>query len=188
MYKNCVTEKSAIHQRQFEAAFLDILVETGYDDITVTEICRQAGLSRKIYYTLFERKSDVFYALLDHTIMDFQTYQPDPSVGEGGMHRFLGFWRSQKRLLDALEREGSISILTDRLIRHALQEDSVAKYCFGGNYGRESLKFCLSGIFALVLDWHKHGFDKSIDEMSALLMYLLRNPPVKNTLDFNPYA
>lgn len=191
MYKNCVTEKSAIHQRQFEAAFLDILAETCYDDITVTQICQRAKLSRKIYYTLFEKKSDVFYALLDHTLMDFQTYQPDDSVGQGGLHRFFGFWREQKRLLDVLEREESSALLTERAVRHAVSEDSMAKYCFGtakSEYGRESLKFYISGIFSLVLDWHKQGYDKSIDEMSALLMYLLQTPPVKQELGFNPYA
>ena len=191
MYKNCVTEKSAIHQRQFEKAFLDILADTSYDDITVTEICQRAGLSRKIYYTLFERKADVFYAMLDHIIMDFQTYRPDASVGAGGLHRFFGFWQEQKCLLDALEREGSSALLAERVVRHALSEDSVAKYCFGtdaSKYGRESLQFYISGLFSLVLDWHKHGYDKSIDEMSEMLLYLLQTPPVKNPLGYNPYA
>ena len=191
MYKNCVTEKSTIHQRQFEAAFLELMSQVPYDDITVTQICQQAGLSRKIYYTLFDRKADVLYALLDHTIMDFQGYQPDDSIAPGGLHRFFGFWREQKKLLDVLEREGSSALLTERVIRHTMSEDSMARYCFGtegSDYGRESLKFYISGIFALVLDWHKHGYDKSIDEMSAMLLYLLKTPPVKNKLPFNPYA
>ena len=84
-----------------------------------------------------------------------------------------------------------MSLLTERAVRHAMSEDSMAKYCFGtakSEYGRESLKFYISGIFSLVLDWHKHGYDKSIDEMSKLLLYLLQTPPVKQKLGFNPYA
>lgn len=190
MYRNCVTEKSALHQRLFEAAFLDILAETSYDDITVTQICKQAGLSRKIYYTLFEKKKDVFYALLDHTLMDFQSYQPDPAVGTGGLHRFFGFWQEQKKLLDALEKEQSSSILTERAVRHVIAEGSMAGYCFdtiSSEFGRESVKFYISGLFALLLDWHKQGYDKSIDEMSRLLMYLMMPPPLKNTLGFALY-
>ena len=191
MYKNCITEKSTIHQRQLEAAFLEVLSQVPYDDITVTQICQQAGLSRKIYYTLFERKADVLYALLDHTLLDFQSYQPEDTRMQKGLHRFFCFWRDQKKLLDALAREGISSLLTDRAIRHTMSEDSMAKICFGteeSEYGRESMKFYISGIFALILDWHKHGYDKSIDEMAAMLMYLLKTPPVKNKLPFNPYA
>ena len=64
MYTLCSTEKTADQQRIFEKTFLQMLLESNYDDITISELCRRAGLSRRIFYRLFERKSDVLYALL----------------------------------------------------------------------------------------------------------------------------
>jgi len=39
--------------------------------------------------------------------------------------------------------------------------------------------FYVSGIFALVMDWHQSGYARSIDEMSELLNSLMRKSPVK---------
>ena len=61
MYTLCATEKTAMQQRQFEEAFIELLREYPYDTITISQLCRYAGLSRKIFYRLFERKSDVLY-------------------------------------------------------------------------------------------------------------------------------
>lgn len=190
MYTLCTTEKTALQQRQLERAFLAVSLEMPYDDITISEICRRAGLSRKIFYRLFEKKADVLYALLDHTLLDSESYQPDPSVGDGGMHRFLAFWREQKDLLDVLKRNQNSTLLTDRALRHILSEDSEIRRCFGTDdteHGREALLFYISGLFALVLDWHNQDFAQSIDQLSQTLMYLMMTPPVKHPLLGNPY-
>lgn len=185
MYKLCTTEKTALQQRQFEAAFLAVAQEMPYDDITISEVCRRAGLSRKIFYRLFDKKADLFYALLDHTLMDGEIYQPDPSVGEGGLHRFLAFWQMQKPLLDVLKQNQIGTLLTERAIRHVLREGTDIRHCLGidsGKYGRESLLFYISGIFSLILDWHDQNYAQSIDQLSEAMMYLMTTPPAKHPL------
>ena len=112
MYTLCSTEKTADQQRIFEKTFLQMLLESNYDDITISELCRRAGLSRRIFYRLFERKSDVLYALLDHTILEEESYEPDESVCTGDLPRFFAFWKEQKDLLlfiDSLRVNGSDS-------------------------------------------------------------------------------
>ncbi|MBQ7001847.1 MAG: TetR/AcrR family transcriptional regulator [Oscillospiraceae bacterium] len=185
MYTLCTTEKTALQQWQFEQAFLEYSLEVPYDDITISELCRRAGLSRKIFYRLFDRKADVLYALLDHTMLDAAGYTPDPSVGPGELHRFLAFWRSQKPLLDVLQMNRSSSMLTEAAIRHMKRENSKFLHCFGtdeAGYGREILLFYVSGIFSLLLDWHQQDFSASIDQMADALMYLLSTTPIKHTL------
>lgn len=183
MYTLCITEKTAMQQQQFEQAFLQMALEMEYDCITVSDLCRRAGLSRKIFYRLFERKADVLYALLDHTLIKSTTYVPDESVGPGELHRFFAFWRTQGDLLEALVRLHNSHILTDRVIRHVLNEESGTVHTFGadvGKYGLETMSFYLTGIMTLVLTWHKQDYNHSIDEMSELLMHLLSTPPIKH--------
>lgn len=183
MYTLCSTEESAAQQRRFEEALLPLLLEQPYDSIRISELCRRAGFSRKVFYRLFEQKADVLYAMVDHTLLDFEHYQPDiPMCGDGGVHRFFGYWMEKKDLLDALIASQCSSLLTERAIRHVLSEDSYVRKTFGadsGSYGRETIVFFLSGLFSLVLDWHGSGYQRSIDEMSGLVMRLLTTPPVK---------
>ena len=46
MYKLCITEKSAKNQLVLEQAFLRLALQHNYDDVTISDICREAGLSR----------------------------------------------------------------------------------------------------------------------------------------------
>lgn len=184
MYKLCTTEKSAHQQRQIEQTFLSLMGKVPYDDIKISEVCRRSGLSRKVFYRLFEQKADVVYALIDHTILDFETYQPDISVvGEGGVHRFLGYWKEQHFFLDSLIKAQCSYLLTERAIRIVMQENAGILRSFGAEDSatrQETAIFFLSGLFALVLNWHKSGYEKSIDEMAALIMSLLTTQPIKH--------
>ena len=185
MYTLCVTEKTAAQQRQFEQTFLQMLLESHYDEITISDLCRRAGLTRKIFYRLFEKKADVLYALIDHTLLEAENYIPDESVGPGELHRFFAFWRHEKDLLDMLLKHQNSHMLTDRAIRHIFNENSRIVHTFGGDsgkFGMETILFYISGIFSLVLTWHQQGYQYSIDEMSAFLMQLLSTPPIKNQL------
>lgn len=185
MYTLCVTEKTAQQQHQFEQTFLQMLLESDYDSITISDLCRRAGLSRKIFYRLFEKKADVLYSLIDHTLMEASTYIPDESVGPGELHRFFAFWKTQEDLLDALLKHQNSHMLTDRAIRHVLNEDPSVVHTFGadvGKFGLETILFYLTGIFSLVLTWHQYGYNHSIDEMSRLLMDLLSTAAIKNPM------
>jgi len=184
MYTMCVTEKTAQQQQLFEQTFLQMLLESDYDDITISDLCRRAGLSRKIFYRLFEKKADVLYSMIDRSLMESDYYIPEESVGPGEFHRFFAFWQYKKDLLDALLKHQNSSLLTDRAIRFAMREEGSPVREFGAEKEKgcyEAIVFYLSGIFAVLLSWHARGYDKSIDEMSALMMDLLSSPAFQNT-------
>ena len=184
MYTRCTTEKTAQQQYTFEKVFLQMMLESHYDKITISDLCRRAGLSRKIFYRLFEKKADVLYSLIDHTLLQGSSYEPDTSVGPGNLHRFFAYWRTQEDLLDALLKHQSSALLTDRAVRFALNEETSLIHTFGadaGPFGFETIVYHMSGIFSLVLTWHQQGYSHSIDEMSGLLMDILCTPAIKNS-------
>ena len=185
MYTLCVTEKTSQQQYQFEQTFLQMLLECHYDEITISELCRRAGLSRKIFYRLFEKKSDVLYSLIDHTLLESSNYIPDSSVGEGDLHRFFAYWQTHDELLDALLKHQNSSLLTDRAVRFTLNEETTMVHAFGadeGRFGFETVVFYITGIFSLVLTWHLQGYTHTIDEMSQLMMDILMSPVIKHPL------
>ena len=104
MYSRCVSEKSAAQQRKFEAAMLELMKNRLFEEISISELCRFTGLSRKTFYRLYEAKADVIYGMIDHALLDAQGFVPDESVGPGGLHKFLAYWRSKKELLDVLQK------------------------------------------------------------------------------------
>ena len=189
MYQPCSTEKSAMQQRKFEECMIDLMLENHYDNISVSELCRYSGMSRKIFYRLFETKADVIYATVDHRILDAAAYVPGEGETDGGLHRFFGYWRTQQKFLDALHKNNISTILAQRAILYTMKEAPDCRQMFGSRKEEDSWEtmiFYLSGMFALVLDWHEHGFTRPIDELSELCMHLLTTPPIKNPWVLDP--
>ena len=186
MYSRCVSEKAVAQQRQFEAALLEMMKERLFEEISISELCRYTGLSRKTFYRLYDAKADVIYAMIDHAILDAASFVPDESVGPGGMHRFLAYWKSRKELLDMMGKNRISALLSQQAVIHIMNEAPEIVRCFGAEdsvFGRDKMIFYVTGIFSLVLAWHNRDFDLSIDEMSDLLMNLMTTVPVKEPLE-----
>lgn len=172
MYKLCVTEKSARNQVALEQAFLRLSLSRRYDDITITDICQEAGLSRKVYYRLFENKNDVLYALIDHTLGGLEAYEPDMEP----LHRFCRYWKEQRLLLDALDLTQCNALLLERAIRFVLNYNPSSLtdiYPDLLSWNRTTQVFLIAGLFGAMLDWHARGFDLSVEEVSRSLEALL---------------
>ena len=185
MYSLCVSEKSAAQQRKFEAALLEMMKERLFEEISISELCRYAGLSRKTFYRLYEAKADVVYAMIDHALLDAGSYEPDETVGPGGLHKFLAYWKSRKELLDMMQKNRISALLPQQAVQHVMREAPEIVRCFGADseYGREKMIFYVTALFALVQDWHSKDFERSIDELSAMMMQLMTTPPVKEPLE-----
>lgn len=179
MYRKCVNERSVQKQRSLENAFLALLLKMPYGEISVTKICEEAGISRRIFYHLFSGKEGALQGLIDHRILDLESYRTDLS---DQALRFFLYWQSQKDLLDALRQNQLWSIMLERMIGSALQEDyDVWRWLRADDPENrlDILVFDLSGIMGLVFRWHDSGFRKSPEQMAALITELTKKPLVK---------
>ena len=187
MYKRCTTEKAALQQRKLEECLLSVMQDKPYSEITVSSLCEQTDLSRKTFYRLFESKQDVLDSLIDRTLREYIRYPLPQSVDTAEVSpdllSFYCFWLDQRKLLDALSKNGMSTMLYDRSIRHILQEETDILRQLGIvpslQENTEALMFFLSGILTLVVGWHHTGYQKSPLQMAAITEKLLSQPPVR---------
>lgn len=179
MYKHCNTEESAQRQRQLEQCLLDLLTDTSYASITIGQICEQADISRKSFYRYFDSKDGCLHALLDHTIMDASTYYLSGNNADDSQAfyvRIFEFWKKQKPLLDALEKNGQSLQLLQRMIRYILEEEPEYARHMGipAHSVLEHVVYNVSGIMGLVLTWHHAGYPKTAVQMGDLLYQMIQ--------------
>lgn len=175
MYKYCATEESVRRQRQLEECLLELMLTENYPQITISQICDRAGISRKSFYRYFTSKEGCLYALLDHAIFDGTAYYlPDRPNAISTHHiyeRFFSYWKGKVSLLDALAKHSMGQLLTERMLNHISQEEREFRYLFGplAHESSERSIFYICGIMGLVLTWHRNGFHKSTTQMAILL-------------------
>jgi AcrR family transcriptional regulator len=181
MYKLCKSEHSALRQREMEQQLLKMMGTVRYEDITVSDLCTQAGFSRKAFYRYFSGKDGALRALLDHTLLEYPL--PVGPASEqaiySSMETYFRFWKSQKPLLDALARSGLTSELIQRSLILTMTDGSISVRRSPADdllTHEHVIVFTLSGLLSLVIQWHRNGFQESISRMAASAHRLLRQP------------
>ena len=178
MYRKCATDISAQNQRRVETALRELMLKQDFGDITVTDLCRKAGITRRIFYYLFNNKQDALYAMVDHAILDIESYM---SEGKDQTLRLFLYWRDQKDLLDALNRNQLSGLLLERMIESVLREDYDIWNLFQAEdpqNRQDIIVFNFSGIMGLIFSWYASGFQKSPEQMAALMVQLMKYPLV----------
>ena len=184
MYKLCKTEQSAARQRQLEEGLLQVMKNTNYELISISDLCNQMGIPRKSFYRYFSSKDGALYALIDHTLMEFEFFVEPYHIGEKrslqrDLERFFGFWKRQGTLLDALRKSGLSGVLIERSINYALSD-----VVFPGKFLPDEPKwvqnqvvmFSVCGLMSMMLQWHTEGCKQQIPEMARVAGRILTSP------------
>lgn len=183
MYKLCKTEQSANRQRALEQGLLEAMATQHFADISVSDLCQRMGVPRKSFYRYFDDKESALCALLDHSLMKFQSYALSHSaVGHRSTHSemelFFQFWVLQKPLLDALRRSNLTSLLISRSLLYT--NNAVIPQHFLPETNKEIrtqlTMFVVCGLMSLVLQWHRDGYPQSVSQMADVGVRLVTQP------------
>ena len=182
MYKLCKTEQSAARQRQLEKGLLQAMRMQHYENISISDLCDNLDIPRKSFYRYFSNKDGALFALIDHTLMEFEQSSGYPMGVRGSaladLERYFVFWYSQRDLLTALQRSRLSGLLVERATYHALRERLMPDYLL---YESErvqhlSLTFVVCGLISMVLAWHNDGYRESPAEIAGIAVALLSKP------------
>lgn len=190
MYKQCRTEQSAARQRELLDGLLEAMCQQHYDEITVSALCEQLQIPRKSFYRYFSSKEGALHALIDHALMDSESFD-EKRLSAGAddvrqeMERVFSYWLHKKKLLDALERSGLSGVLVQRAIGHSI---------FETNRGRRYLPpeeqsaqeyimlFQVSGLMSMVIQWHHDGYPQTVQQMAQIAIRLVSRSAGPNLL------
>ena len=184
MYKLCKTEQSAHRQRELERGLLAAMANHHYEEISVSDLCDQLEIPRKSFYRYFSSKDGALHALIDHTLLEYESFQSEKKsfrlrTYQTDLERFFLFWKEQKDLLDALDRSGISGVLVMRSVDHALSDVGVPNRFLQQKdmmVRQHATMFGVCGLMSMVLNWHKSGFSLSASEMAAIAVQLLTKP------------
>ena len=180
MYRQCTTEKTASQQRLFQNTLLTCMQDHLYQDISVTDLCHQTGLSRNVFYRLFDHKEDVLYSLIDLYFLECSQYVSANSSKEA-LLLYFSFWKKQKKLLDILDRNHLGGLLAMRASVFCQQTDISIRSYIDTEYSSfytEIFTFYIDGFIGLIIQWYRTGFARTEEEMADIAFQFISKPPL----------
>lgn len=181
------TELSASRQRRIEECLLQNMAQTNYDHISVADMCRQMGVSRRLYYTYFPDKESCLISLIDRILHESMEAVPislrkTDSIRDS-IIAYLLFWREHKQFLDVIVKHRLKGLLIERSYVYFLNDGSfILSYLNIPDAKSDNTVLWLyaAARFAVIFQWHEHNFSQSVEEMSLKYERLLRKPLIQD--------
>ena len=173
----CGNNKTALaSQRQISDAMMRLIREKPFAQITVSELCREAGISRQTFYTLFtSRENVVVFTLQAHycdapRMVNYET--GDRAHGLRALCRvYSEYMQSNQRLIKTL-----VDNHIDYLLYDSFFDALESCDCFLGGVDpctrRYAASFYAGGVSSVARRYAQEGCSTSADRLEELLMTL----------------
>ena len=152
-----------------------------FDKITVSQICQQAGLTRRTFYRNCRRKEDLVYYACDVLIDRLLENVDYTGTDARAMYlHFFSFWYEHRQFLRAVYRGGLFSLFGGRFVtvcdqrtRYPLQEDSLRDHRQPETARSFSNSFVLGGLANMLLTWTQEDFLSSPEDLTESVLFLV---------------
>lgn len=177
----CHTEYSSQKKALLENSLLNLMAQTPYQDITVTDLCRDVNIPRRTFYHYFGSKEDVLESIIETLVQqcflegDFRLH-PDTKHIEQRFARIFRFWDQENReKLNALIKNGLESRLLACSSRWVQKERSglIQQLNMDPKLVEIGLMVGITDFFTLLFYWSRGGYLETPEQMAKYAVAVL---------------
>lgn len=173
---------------KMDKALIALLEKKDFAYVTVSEICKQAGVNRSTFYLHYETLGDLLGETTRYLLDDFLSYFPldtqsiaarfrecDLSqlnfITDEYLHPYLTYIRDHRRVFAvALSNVSSFGFegVYKQLYTHIF-DPILARFQYPAEHRPYVMLFYMNGVNAIVTEWLKQGCKQSPEEVSAII-------------------
>lgn len=168
------TEASVSRQLKIEECLLQNMAQLSYDRISVADLCRQMGISRRLYYTYFPDKDACLISIIDRVVRESIESLPDVPVNSDSMFTvtvaYLRYWREHADFLDLVVRNNLKALIVERSFLYFKNHEQNVLNLLNTPQLKadDSILWLYVAIRYVVLwQWHENRYTLSVEEMAA---------------------
>ena len=185
MYKLCKTEESTARQKELENGLMELMLEVPFEEISVSSLCKFAGIPRNTFYRYFSSREDALIGLIDHTLMDasdnsIANWSGNAHLELDDLEHFFVYWQQKQRFLDAIVKNDRSWLLIERAIRMHEQKQAQTTAAFdAANFAKEQIPYIMTyGMVSILLRWHRCGYPAPPEEMAKVAFQMFASSSI----------
>lgn len=166
-------ESNKITRECIEAALILLMQKKEYNEITISEIVKRAGVSRTAYYRNYESKDDILKNLLHHVISNINAAISQFSYvteQESYWNALFVTTKAHAKSIYALLKAGFGHIILEEITKHMIvdimEKDMKSKY---------DMIFWSGAVYNVLTKWVQSGMEQTEDEMVQICLYIVEN-------------
>lgn len=176
-------------KKEIEDGLLELLQRVPFQQITITDLARHLGMSRKSFYHYFPNREACLESLMDRMIQEAAIYvtvnaYPEYflAYSQAAYVKNLEYWKSKSQFLNAIALNALDAVFLHRYIRYIMREDKTLHTLLSTTsveFDEDILLFYASGQLSLLMRWCQRGFTPSVEEMAQKYCRLLHTPLIQ---------
>ena len=132
-----------------------LFTERAYDELSMAQIAREAGISKALLYHYFPGKSDYFAATLQQKAVELAAVMEGVEDLESGLDRFLLWVEANKLGYAKLVRSAGIPEAGELMTQ--IRDATAARIVEAMGVPRTAVRAWLWFLDGAILDWIEHG-------------------------------
>ena len=180
------TIHAATRQLKIENCLLNNMLTIPYERISVADMCRQMGISRRLYYTYFPDKESCLLSLIDRYI-----YESIDAISFADITRnllaqtaaYLSYWKEHSDFLSMVCFQNMKSLVIDRSHLYFLNQNvDILEHLSTPEVKADDTTLWLFAAFrfTVLLQWHEQGYKLPVEEMAQKYLRMLTSPLLHN--------
>ncbi len=174
-------------RESIKRAFLALMKNCAYEEITVKDLAAEAMINRKTFYAHYESKEDLLKSMLVEMFDEIcgclmypkeePGMEPDSSRLRADVRRFLIVTTRYSDQLDLLVTDQTASMtfqVTDQVIQERAQMICVFREAAPGRVPMELYVMRLKNFFLSVMDWWLSQQEYTLEEAVEILVKVMR--------------
>lgn len=169
-------------------ALVTLLARKPFEYITVSEICKEAGVNRSTFYLHYENTLDLLSETTKQMMDSFLSYFPVETerittqfsncelnelnyISSEYLHPYLSYIKGN-RLVFSTAMAHSVSFGFDSIYRRMFQyifDPILARFRYPEGDRQYVMMFYLNGIIAIVVQWLNEGCEKTEEEIARII-------------------
>ena len=143
-----------------------MIIDRPFEEISITELVRRAGVSRNSFYRNFRDKDDVLRRYIEGETDEWMgqrgwTHIVDPKENKLRMEHLLTHMYEYRDFIAGLKRDGKMHLL-------AAEFERATKQNIGQYYDPWRLAFLIGGVYQLYVHWVETDYALPPKEVAAL--------------------
>ena len=164
-------ESTTLVKKCIVDALLILMNEKEFDDISITEICNKAGVSRMAYYRNYYTKKDIIIEYLKDIASDFKkeshSWQEKNEYTNKNVIRFLFTYFKKYAYFIRTLRNANLSGLLQEYLNYYL-ENETNTFIKNNTYEKYHMYSYSGALYNVYMKWLDNNMEESIDEMAEI--------------------
>ena len=173
---------------KMNTALISLLEKKEFAYITVSEICRVAGVNRSTFYLHYETMGDLLEETTRYLLEDFRACFPIDEqaitrrfqdvelsklnfITDEYLHPYLRYMRDHRRVF-VITLSNAVQFEVEKIYQRLYQyvfDPILERFHYSEAYRPYVMRFYLNGVNAIVTEWLKTDCQLSVEEISTVI-------------------